>query len=268
MLPAFDEYIIRMAENKSLQKNTLISLYLDIYQLMKYEDTKDAFISVKRKLQTLDSIDESESRIIFQYLINYCIIELNKGRSIYEAELFIIYKTYVEKINDKTISPFRFKNIINVALKQKQFDFAAYFIDEFGKKLPSEHQQISIAFSKAKLQYEIKNYDTVISILQNVKNEDLTFNLSSKVLIVKTFYEKKEFQFLESFLESFRIFILRNKEMNTASKKIHQDFIKIIHRLIKMEFASAREIELFKSKINNNNNLPDKAWILEKLEAI
>ena len=81
-------------------------------------------------------------------------------------------------------------------------------------------------------------------------------------------YEKKEFQFLESFLESFRIFILRNKEMNTASKKIHQDFIKIIHRLIKMEFASAREIELFKSKINNNNNLPDKAWILEKLEAI
>ena len=55
--------------------------------------------------------------------------------------------------------------------------------------------------------------------------------------------------------------------MNTASKKIHQDFIKVIHRLMKMEYANKKEIETFKNKIEANVSLPDKAWILEKLDA-
>jgi hypothetical protein len=257
-----------MAENPILKKNLLIDLYLDIYYLLNDIESSKAFISLKEKLKTLDSIADNELRIIFQYVINYCIIELNKGKNNFESELFDIYKTYVKQIDDKTFSPFRYKNIINISLKQKQFDFANFFIDEYGKKLPKLHQQTTIAFSKAKLKYELKNYDDVISILQNVRNDDLTFNLSSKVLLVKTFYEKKEYQFLESFLESFRIFVLRNKEMNNASKKIHHDFIKIMHRLMKMEFGSNKEIETFKTKINTTENLPDKAWILEKMDAL
>jgi len=265
--PAFYEIIVKMAESAELNKNPLIDMYLHIYYLLTKSDSDEVFISIKKKLKVLAFIEESELRIIFQYLINYCIVELNKGKNNFESELFEIYKTYVQKIQDKTFSQFRYKNIVNISLKQKQYEFATYFIEEFGRKLPKEHQQTSIAFNKAKLQYELKNYNFVIEILQNVKNDDLTFNLSSKVLLVKTFYEKKEFQFLESSLESFRIFVLRNKEMNTASKKIHQDFIKIIHKLMKIEFASDKEIETFKSKINNTENLPDKAWILEKLEA-
>lgn len=264
----FQDSVIRMAESISMRKNLLIDLYLNAYYLLNDVQADETFISLKKKMETPYFIDDSELRILFQYVINYCIIELNKGKNNFESELFDIYKMYVQKINDKIFSPFRYKNIINISLKQKQFDFATFFIDEYGKKLPKPHQQTTIAFNKAKLQYELKNYDAVISILQNVKNDDLTFNLSAKVLLVKTFYEKKEFQFLESFLESFRIFVLRNKEMNTASKKIHQDFIKIIHHLMKMEFAGNKEIESFKAKINATDNLPDKAWILEKLEML
>ncbi|MFN8284789.1 MAG: hypothetical protein U0U67_16315 [Chitinophagales bacterium] len=260
----FQDAVIKMAESLPTRKNLLIDLYLNAYYLLNDIQSDEAFISLKKKLEVLGFIDDNELRILFQYVINYCIIELNKGKHNFESELFDIYKMYVQKINDKIFSPFRYKNIVNISLKQKQFDFATFFIDEYGKKLPKLHQHTTITFNKAKLQYELKNYDGVISILQNIKNDDLTFNLSAKVLLVKTFYEKKEFQFLESFLESFRIFILRNKEMNTASKKIHQDFIKVIHRLMKMEFASNKEIESFKNKIDMTENLPDKAWILEK----
>jgi hypothetical protein len=35
-----------------------------------------------------------------------------------------------------------------------------------------------------------------------------------------------------------------------------------------MEFASTKEIETFKNKIVGLNNLPDKAWILQKLDTI
>lgn len=41
-----------------------------------------------------------------------------------------------------------------------------------------------------------------------------------------------------------------------------------MNRLIKMEYASSKEIETFKNKIISLDNLPDKAWILEKLETL
>lgn len=263
--PAFYEYIIEMAKEK---ENPLIDLYSHIYSLLTTINDDAIFISLKEKIATINFIDENEWRIIFQYAINYCIIQLNKGKTNFEHELFDIYKTYLEKINDKIFSPFRYKNIINLSLKLKQYNFAATFIDDYGKKLPTELQQTSIAFNKAKLNYELKKFDLVIEILQHVKTDDITFNLSTKVLLVKIFYDKKEFQFLESFLESFRVFVLRSKQMNTTTKKTHFDFIKISKKLINLDYKSRKEIDLFTEKINKQENLTDKTWLLEKINAI
>ncbi len=264
-MPAYHEKVIEIAKH---QKSPLIDLYLNIYVLLTATDDETMFITIRQKLETIYFIDESEWRIIFQYVINYCIIQLNKGNANFEHKLFDIYKTYLQKINDKIFSPFRYKNIINLSLKLKQYEFAAAFIDDYGKKLPIELQQTSIAFNKAKLNYELNNFDLVIEILQHVKTDDITFNLSSKVLLVKTFYGKKEFQFLESFLESFRVFVLRSRQMNTTTKKTHFDFIKICKKLINLDYKSKKEINLFTEKISKQENLTDKAWLLEKANAI
>ncbi|MDB5227465.1 MAG: hypothetical protein JWN78_1658 [Bacteroidota bacterium] len=266
-LPAYSEFVIQTLSAPGFKSNSLIEIYLSIYKLLSGEGITE-FITLKKNIEEFINIDVNEWRIIYQYVINYCIIQLNKGKQEYEQELFEIYKSYLQKIPDKIFSPFRYKNIINLSLKLKQFEFAASFIDEYGQRLPEDQRQTSIAFNKAKLNYELKNFDSVISTLQSVKNDDLTFNLSSKVLLTKTFYEKKEFQFLESFLESFRIYILRNKNMNTESKKLYQTFIKHIQRLVSLEYKSAKDINLFREKINKQENLTDKAWLLEKIANV
>lgn len=264
-LPKHSEFILSI-DNKTY--STLIQFYFETAKLLQDIKDENAYYILKKNIQDSKNIHAEDLKTIIQYLINYSVIKINKGTSNFIQELFEWYKYHDIVIEEEQISPVRFRNIVNIAIRLKEYNYALHYINKNGKKLPFELQTSIIDFNKAKLYYAQKKFDTVIDILRNQQYNDITFNLSAKVLLVQSFYEKKEFQFLESFLESFRIFILRNKEMNTASKKIHQDFIKIIHRLIKMEFASAREIELFKSKINNNNNLPDKAWILEKLEAI
>ena len=250
------------------QYNILVQLYYDVAKLLQDIHQEDAFIDLKSFVKKSKNIHQDDLKIIIQYLINYCVIKINKGASHFIREIFEMYKHYNEVIDEIYISPVRFKNIINVSIRLKEYSYAFLYIEKNGKKLPIEVQTSTIEFNKAKLYYEQKNYDAAIEILRTHQYDDIIFNLSAKVLLVQSFYEKKEFQFLESFLESFRIFVLRNKEMNTVSKKIHQDFIKIIHRLMKMEFAGIKEIEAFKNKINDRDNLPDKAWILEKLDAI
>ncbi|MFN8284791.1 MAG: hypothetical protein U0U67_16325 [Chitinophagales bacterium] len=264
IVPNYSNEILNI--NKK-QYSILIQLYYDVAKLLQDINREDAFIDLKAFVKESKNIHQDDLKIIIQYLINYCVIKINKGNSNFIREIFEMYKHYDEVIHETYISPVRFKNIINVSIRLKEYNYAFLYIEKNGKKLPVEVQTSTIEFNKAKLYYEQKNYDAAIEILRTHQYDDIIFNLSAKVLLVQSFYEKKEFQFLESFLESFRIFILRNKEMNTASKKIHQDFIKVIHRLMKMEFASNKEIESFKNKINTTENLPDKAWILEKLDA-
>ncbi len=267
-IPRFNENIIGMANDINSKNKPLFDFYLTIYSLFTDSDTVGSYTIIKQKLECADVIDESERRIIFQYVINYCIMELNSGNHNFELELFDIYRTYLRKIEDRVFSPFRFKNIINLSLKLKQFDFAGSFIDEYGKRLPAEQQQTVIAFNKAKLNYELKNYDDIIDTLQNIKTGDLTFNLSSKVLLVKTFYEKREFIFLESFLETFRVYVLRNNAINISSKKTYLGFIKNCKKLIVLDVKSKKDIDLFAARINKQENLTDKNWLLEKIATI
>lgn len=248
--------------------NILVQLYYDVAKLLQDINQEDAFIGLKSFVKKSKNIHQDDLKIIIQYLINYCVIKINKGASSFIREIFEMYKHYDEVIEEVQISPVRFKNIINVSIRLKEYSYAFLYIEKNGKKLPIEVQTSTIEFNKAKLHYEQKNYDTAIGILRTHQYDDIIFNLSAKVLLVQSFYEKKEFQLLDSFLESFRIFVLRNKEMNTASKKIHQDFIKIMNRLIRMEYASNKEIVAFKNKILSLDNLPDKAWILEKLDVL
>lgn len=265
---ALPDYTNEILNINSKQYNSLVQLYYDVAKLLQDINQEAAYFVLKEDVQKNKNIHQDDLRIIIQYLINYCVIKINKGASHFIREIFEMYKHYDEVIDETYISPVRFKNIINVSIRLKEYSYAFLYIEKNGKKLPTEVQTSTIEFNKAKLHYEQKNYDAAIGILRTQQYDDIIFNLSAKVLLVKSFYEKKEFLLLDSFLESFRIFVLRNKQMNTTSKKIHQEFIRIINRLIKMEYTSNKEIEVFKNKIISLDNLPDKAWILEKLDAL
>lgn len=265
---ALPDYTNEILNINSKQYNSLVQLYYDVAKLLQDINQENAFYALKKNVQKTKYIHQDDLKIIIQYLINYCVIKINKGASPFIREIFEMYKHYDEVIEEVQISPVRFKNIINVSIRLKEYSYAFLYIEKNGKKLPVELQASTIEFNKAKLFYEQKKYDAAIEILRTHQYDDIIFNLSAKVLLVQSFYEIKEFQLLDSFLESFRIFVLRNKEMNTASKKIHQDFIKIMNRLMKMEYASIKEIDAFKNKILSLDNLPDKAWILEKLDAL
>ena len=179
-LPAYTKFVIEALSAPEFKSNSLIQTYFSIYKLLSGEENITGFATLKKNIDEFENIDENEWRIIYQYIINYCIIQLNKGKSVYEQELFEIYKSSLQKIPDKIFSPFRYKNIINLSLKLKHFDFAAFFIEEYGNRLPDDQRLTSIAFNKAKLYYELKNFDAVIETLQKVKNDDTYLQLKCK----------------------------------------------------------------------------------------
>lgn len=265
----FQEEIINLIEHSALLEDILISAYHSIYYLLKFpQDEQNFYRSKELLIMHIDKLADSEFSDILQYLINYCIKKINQSNEIYFEELFDIYQIYLKRIQEKVFSAIRFKNIFLLALKMKKYDWALSFIEKYGHKLPKEQRETTIAYNKARLYYDTKQYDLVLDTLLNLKHDEVQFNLISKVLIVKTFYEKNEIQFLENYMQSFKVYILRNKEMNTQNKQIHLNFLKMSKKLIKLEYSSKAAIEKYRLKIESFTNLPDKAWFLEKTSQL
>ncbi len=265
----FDEDIILMIEKSSLKEDVLIATYHSIYYLLKTPQEENKFHASKELLlKHMSILENSEFSDILQYLINYCIKKINQSNADYFSELFDIYQIYLKKIQEKVFSSIRFKNIFLLALKMKKYDWAATFIDDYGHKLPKDQRETTIAYNRARLYYDLKQYDKVLDTLLNLYHDEVQFNLISKVLIVKTFYEKNEIQFLENYMQSFKAYILRNKEMNTQNKHIHLNFLKMMKQLIRLEYGSKAAIEKYRLKIESYPNLPDRAWFVEKAEIL
>ena len=262
------DFIIERIENSLLKTHPIISIYLHIYALFTHSQPDEHLTKTKEILSRLSALHTQEQKTIYQYFINFCIIQINRGHAHFEQELLDIFISYNQTISDPYISPFRFKNIVNLSLKLKRYAFAEEFITHYGQKLPEDIRSTTIAFNMAKLYYETKKYDMAIDTLLYTVNDDLTYNLSAKLLIAKTFYEKGEYTFLSSFLESFRIYILRNKEMNTTLKKNYHVFIRFCGKLIALQNKKEKEIAAFNTKILSMENLPDKLWLLEKINEL
>lgn len=265
--PEYSNHLLKLIQDKS-KNNLLLNCYFTAYKMLENINETRYFELLKKELLREKEITTEDKKILFQYIINFCIIRINKSDTAFERELFEVFKLYYEQISETEISPFRFKNVINLSLKLKEYTYAEYFNTTFGELLDVSIRDSTIIFNQAKIAFEMKQYDTTLMLLNKARFDDLTFNLSSRILITKTFYEQKEMQFLENYLESFRIYILRNKAMNTSNKKLHQDFIKLIRQLMRKEYAGKKQTEAFKQKINVVPNLPDKVWILEKVEEL
>lgn len=265
----FEEAIILLLHDSVLKEDLLISIYHSIYFLLKHPENETHFSHAKALLiKHADKVEATEFSDMIQYLINYCIKKINQSANNYLDELFEIYQLYLQKTQEKVFSSIRFKNIFLLALKMKKYEWAELFIDSYGVKLPKEQRETTVAYNKARLYYDIKQYDKVLDTLLNLHHDEVQFNLISKVLIVKTFYEKNEIQFLENYMLSFKAYILRSKEINNTNKQIHLNFLKMMKKLLGMEYKSKAVITQFRQKIESFPNLPDKNWFLEKIDAL
>lgn len=266
---AFDTEVLFMIEQSDLKNDALIALYYAIYQFQINPENESNYLTAKNLLeQHAPVLEKPDLSDILQYLINYCIKKINQSKEIYLDELFVVYTIYLQHVREKVFSPIRFKNIFLLALKMKKFEWAELFIDSYGGKLPLKVRETTIAYNKARLFYDTRQFDRVLDALLYLQHDEVQFNLISKVLIVKTFYEKNEIQFLENYIQSFKANILRSKEMNQQNKKKHLNFLKMMKKLIKLEYASKDAIEKFKEAIVSSENLPDKIWFLEKIALL
>lgn len=270
----FDESVFEKEANYCLtikfENELSIKLYALSFLLMKNQAT-DVFETIKTLLfKKGEKIDKSELKSFYAILQNFCIRKFNAGNTQFLNELFIIYKQSLEigllTENKKMLSS-TFKNIIFVGLKLKEFNWVEHFIENNVKYLPENERENAQNFSMARINFAKKAYDKVLEKLLYVEFTDVFYQLDAKSLLLKTYYETESIDSLQSLLESFKILLLRQKNVTPQHIQLYKNLVSTTKKLISNSATNKKYVEKLKVKINQQA-IADKTWVLEKVEEL
>lgn len=252
-----------------------------------HQTARELSLSRFQKLRTmfekhLPHLPHKDRRIIYLLLVNEGARLKRAGEIKVLDQIFLLNKLAVLQgivIENDTITPHSFANILTTACQQKEFTFAREFLNNYGEFLPQIMKQDGMDWGELLILYrqEIPGIVEKAQKLAKHTKSYTVFSLRIRVLITQILfdaYQRDEVgtdERFESHIDAFEKKLMREK---TYPKKQLDGLSKFHHyakrlasyfRGEKLTYESALELQ---QEINGEKTLHAKAWLLSKITQV
>ncbi|MDZ4844419.1 MAG: hypothetical protein SH857_02595 [Chitinophagales bacterium] len=270
-LRLLDEILVYV-KKKDFEHAPAIAIYYEILMALKETESEAHF----KKLKTLldkhsDKFPLLEARDMYAYAQNYCIKRINAGNQDYLLELFGLYKTTLARkivFDGKYISPWTYKNIAGVAMRVEEYSWVEKFIHEYKEHVSPELRENAFAFNFASFHFNKGNFNKALELLHNVEFTDIVYNLDSKAMLLRIYYELKEMEPLWSLLEAFQVYLRRNKLISDSQKAIYMNLIHFVKEAMRIRKGEKEAVQKLKEKIEKTKQVAYLQWLKKKVEEL
>ncbi|MCB0704373.1 MAG: hypothetical protein KDC34_03650 [Saprospiraceae bacterium] len=261
--------ILNQVEKRGYLKYPAVAAYYYGYRALTnlaepvwFEGLKDSIIRFK------GLFPHDEWRNLYLLAINYCIGQLNAGKSAYLAKVFEIYQRGLEEdvfLEQGKLSRFTYNNITTAALGLGELDWAFQFIHQFAPLIEPTYQRQTFSYNLAVYYYQIQDYEKALLELRAMVTDDVLHGLDVRRMMVRIFYERKEIQALLSLLDSFRAYLYRKRGLG-YHKTHYLNFLRFVRKLMEPDLQQEeKRLELIQ-QIQAVSALADRQWLLQQLQ--
>ncbi|MFY0674245.1 MAG: hypothetical protein JXQ87_12630 [Bacteroidia bacterium] len=263
--------IVQHVSRIDLSEDPLIRAYYYAYNMLKSPDETSSFFGLKEILSASTVFDISLNFELYNFAQNYCIGYINRGRKEFFEELFQLYKLSIKNdvvTYNQNLHPADFKNIVTIACRLEQYDWADDFIKNYGDYLPEEERENAITINRAQMYWYVGQLSQAVRLLSRVEFNDPFYALDAKSLLVRIYFELGEKDVLFSFCDSFKIYLKRNKLISKAHLNNHLRLISLVSKLAKLKSGQLEKLEKIKQDIIESQGLSNKKWLLEQAQKL
>ena len=217
------------------------------------------------------SISQPVLKDVYSFAMVYCISMINYGRTEYQRRLFELYTRALPlglMLKRGELSAWDYKNIVTVALRVGENKWALGFINNQKIFIPERERQNAYTFNLARYYFFERKFDKVLPLLQDVKYNDIFYQLDSKTTLMKTYFELGEYLTLMALKESFRILLRRKKLISEQNRVNYMNFIRFIVKIYRLDVKDKPKLHALQKAINEATNVADKGWLLEKMAEL
>jgi tetratricopeptide (TPR) repeat protein len=253
---------------QDLSPKPLHQLYLYLYQMLqapaRHQETFFKYVGLFRECSA--RLSPETARPLLYYAINYCIGRIRDGERSFAPHLLQLYQQGIDEeilIEEKQLSPWTYKNMVKLGLNLKRYDWVEDFVKAYSDYLPKDQQQDALHYNLAELYFFRADYESALDQLRQVEFTDIHYNLGSRTLLVKIYYEQGASDALEACLKAFEVFLRRNRSISTKVKTPYVNFIRLSGALLRQLPESYPSL---KAKIEATSPINNRDWLLGKLE--
>lgn len=237
------------------------------------EDNVENYYNLRRMLDEYGSaMSQREAIELFDSALHYCTGKLNKGDRSFLQEYFDLFEQAIQKgifLVNGELASWRLNNVIVAALRLGKLDWAENFVQTHRLHLPEETRENTYSFNLARVYLYQKKYDRVLDLLRNVEYEDIGYNLISKTMLTITYYELDEIEALDSFLESFRMFLNRHKNIPQQRRQSYLNLLKYVRKMTRLAPGDKAARDKLRTELVANRSVTvNYEWLVEKLEEL
>lgn len=246
-----------------------IAIYYQMYLTLTDVENEEHYFKLKELLSKYSHVFPiDEATDLYTNAINYCIGKANRGSLQFLEEFLIVNEELLSKgiIGKDGFSPWKFKNIVSAGVRLGKLEWTESFIHTYQDKLPDDFRENAVKFNLAQLYFYQKKYDEVISLLQEVEYEDFTYNLNSKTILLTTYYEIDDLEPLYFLMESFRVYLRRQKGLPQNRKEPYIELIKYTKQLTKLRKRDKESLDKLMAKVEETPGMASRKWFIEKIK--
>lgn len=262
--------LVAYLNREGVPANPTVQVYFAIYKMLKETSAEGHYPLVKQELANhAHQFTATEAREMYTYAQNFCIQRINQGRTEYLTELFQLYRLLLEQeiiLEKGQLSPWDFKNIVTVALRMKAHDWAEQFILQYSPKIEVRFRENAQKYNLARLSYARGFYSGVLRLLTEVDYDDIFYALDSRVLLLKTYFELDETEPLYSLMDSFRVYLHRNRSISDSHRNTYLNLIRFTKKLTKIRPTERAKLKKLHTEILQTSQIADVKWLTEKIE--
>ncbi len=259
-----------MIKNEEIENIPPIAIYSTISKMFLNQNDEESYFKLKNQVdEFIDNFPDDEIRYIYYAILNFCVRMVNMGNLSFQKETLEVYKEALAKntlFQNGYLTTVSFNNIVFFALRVGEYDWAEQFVANYMDRLNDTDRNSSVSISLARIEFYRKNYGNVIELLQEVEMNSAVYNLNSKTILLLSYYELDEFDALDSFINSFRVYLNREKSISARKKGTYKNLLKYVTRLINLRDSDKSGLLSLKTEIEETLGVGSKPWLLQKLE--
>ncbi len=260
--------IQELSEKDPFNKIPAIQIYQNILHFLSDPNNESAFLDAQQLIIShSDKLNIPEVSELYQYLKNYCVRQINQGNADYIRKLFEIYQTVIANkplMRNDYLSQWEFKNIVSISLRLGEKKWCSRFIEKYVTYLKPDEQKNALAYNLAYSYFIDDDFRKAIRKLQEVELKDLFYQLDGRVILLKSYFELDETESFFYQVSSFRLFLLRNKNISEYQKSIYRNLIHFLAAIMRAGTSKAK-LRKIKTEVEKEKNVADINWLYTKI---
>jgi hypothetical protein len=268
LLPEILAFIDAQPENQS----PLIAAYRLVLQTLQAPKAHEAFSELLRLLASADAqLGAASIAELYTFALNYCIRMVNLGESDFDAQLFALFQLLLERgylREDGALPVQHFKNFVTLGLRLGHIEAVEQQMRSLTPQLLPDIRANSILFSEASLAFHRGDYRRALRMLRDVEFTDVYYHLDAKSLLLKVWYELGEVEPLLSLVQTFKIYLQRNRKISDYQRQTYRNQVVLVHQMTQYRLGSRKQLSEIAEEMERCGAVADRPWLERKLKAL